>query len=408
VGQCRRVFPALSLLHSAFPALAAAQVTLGTGVLAATTDRPGRDRWRASQVMGSALRIDRPWLALATDGALLRDGRGEWRGVGSLEAAALATGPLGSRLALAASLGEAARDSMLSPSRLVVGARLSRRVGPWGGWLAVDAARPDARYSHTVADFISGAWRQVGSALVSVSLSSRAGAVRGSHYRTRTVALADSVVRDSLGGTPTGPGQPMSDDTAASVVAHRWSEAEGRLFWAGGRWSIDVAVRGRLGAAGVGAAMWATADGAWLLGPRVALIGGVGTGPAGPWSRLPARRHANIGVRLLRGAPITTPLPVELQPVAVAFEVQELSTGVYRVAVRVPRARVVEVTGDFTGWRPVALNRGSGDWWEASLPMTPGTHQINVRINGERWIAPPGATVVDDDFAGVVGVIVVR
>jgi hypothetical protein len=154
--------------------------------------------------------------------------------------------------------------------------------------------------------------------------------------------------------------------------------------------------------------MWATADGALLVSPRLAIVGGIGTAPGGIMSQLPAHRHASLGVRLMRAAPLARALPVELQPVAVDFDVQELAPGQYRVALRVPRARVVELTGDFTAWKPVAMHRSRGDWWEATLPITPGTHQVNVRINGERWVAPPGATVVDDDFAGLVGVIVIH
>jgi hypothetical protein len=154
--------------------------------------------------------------------------------------------------------------------------------------------------------------------------------------------------------------------------------------------------------------MWASADGAVLVSQRIAIVAGVGTAPGGMITRLPAHRHASLGLRLMRAAPLPRALPVELQPVAVGFEVTALAPGRYRVALRVPRARVVELTGDFTAWRPVALQRGRGDWWETTLAIAPGTHQVNIRINGERWVAPPGATVVDDDFAGVVGVIVVQ
>jgi hypothetical protein len=407
VGRYSRASAAVSLLCCSLPALAPAQVTLGTGVRALTSGAPGREGWRANQVVASAFRFDRPWLAFGSDGAVLRDERGAWRGTGSLETAVLARGPGDGRLAIVGSLGEPARDSTLYRSRAVVGARLSRRVGAWGTWLAADAARPAGSNAPPTADFTSGAWRQLGSALVTVSLSSRAFAARGSSLQTNAVALPDSV-SDSLGVPVPHPSHGVAQDSVTGLVARRWSEAEGRLFWAGGRWSLDVAIRGRLAAAGVRAAMWATADAAWLLGPRLALVGGVGTAPSGPSPYMPAHRHASIGLRLMRSTSLGRPLPVELQPVAVAFEVQEVGAGVYRVATRVPRARAVEVTGDFTAWKPVALHRGSGDWWEVTVPMTPGTHQINLRINGERWVAPPGATVIDDDFAGVVGVIVVR
>jgi hypothetical protein len=379
--------------------LASAQMTLGTGLRASSVDALGRDRWRANQVVASVLRLERPWLTIGSDGAVLRNERGVWRTAGSLEAALLTAAPLGARFAIGGSLGEAARDSALHPSRVVVGTRLSRRVGAGGGWLGADLARSGGAHSDN-AHFTSGAWRQLGSALVTVSVSSRSGVVWSSFSRTRK----DTVFVDSLGAPV--PGQATQQDSA--LASRRWPEAQARLYWAGSRWSVDIAVGGRLATMDVGAAMWASADGALLVSRRLAIVGGVGTAPGGMASRLPAHRHASIGVRLMRGAPLSRPLPVELQPIAVAFEVQKLGGSQYRVALCVPRARVVELTGDFTEWKPVALHRGGGDWWETTLPITPGTHQVNIRINGERWVAPPGAAVVDDDFAGVVGIIVVH
>jgi hypothetical protein len=387
--------------------VASAQVTFGTGLRAASVDATGDERWQANQVAASALRLERPWLTLGSDGAVMRDGRGLWRTTGSLEAALFGGAPFGSRLAFVGSAGEPARDSALHPSRLVVGTRLSRRVGGGGAWIGADLTPSRADAGHS-ADLTSGLWRQFRSALISVSVSSRAGASRGPLMPLGPSFGPDSIFVDSAGVPIKRPSQAGSQDSASALVARRWSEAEGRLYWGSGRWSLDLTVGGRLAAAGVGAATWATADGAVLISPRLAIVGGLGKTPGGLASRLPAHRYASLGIRLMRSAPVARALPPELQPAAVGFEVQQLEPGHYRVALRVPRARVVELTGDFTSWQPVTLQRANGDWWEITLPITPGTHQVNVRINGERWIAPPGATVVDDDFAGVVGVIVVR
>jgi hypothetical protein len=386
---------------------ASAQVTLGTGLRAAAFDGLGRDRWLANQVVASAFRFERPWLTLGSEGAVLRDQRGAWRTSGAIEGALLHEAPFATRLALVGSLGEPARDSTLYPSRSVLGTRLSRRIGLGGAWIGADVARSHGAGVHTT-DLTSGVWRQFRSALLTVSVSSRGGASPGPLSSIGLPARQDSIVTDSSGVPVKRPSQTTPQDSANALVARRWSEAEGRLYWGVGRWSLDLAVGARLAAAGVGGAMWATADGTLLVNPRVAIVAGVGTTPGGLASRLPAHRFASFGLRLMRAASISRALPVELQPAATAFAVQAVDSGQYRVALRVPRARVVEVTGDFTSWEPVALHRSSGDWWEVTLPIAPGTHQVNVRINGERWTAPPGATVVDDDFAGVVGVIVVR
>jgi hypothetical protein len=33
---------------------------------------------------------------------------------------------------------------------------------------------------------------------------------------------------------------------------------------------------------------------------------------------------------------------------------------------------------------------------------------MNLRVDGERWIAPPGTATIDDDFNGRVGLVIVR
>jgi hypothetical protein len=74
----------------------------------------------------------------------------------------------------------------------------------------------------------------------------------------------------------------------------------------------------------------------------------------------------------------------------------------------VPNARTVELSGDFTGWKPMALTRAGNDRWEATLPITPGIHRLAIRVDGDAWTPPPGVNAVPDEFQGTVGVIVVR
>jgi hypothetical protein len=75
------------------------------------------------------------------------------------------------------------------------------------------------------------------------------------------------------------------------------------------------------------------------------------------------------------------------------------------IRVRAASAQRVELSGDFTMWRPVALTRETNGWWSTTLPVAPGTYQMNVRVDGGPWIAPPGATTVVDEFGSVVGVV---
>jgi hypothetical protein len=87
--------------------------------------------------------------------------------------------------------------------------------------------------------------------------------------------------------------------------------------------------------------------------------------------------------------------------------VQREALGRYRLRVRMTGAHFVELASDCTGWKPVALSRGDGNDWEVVLPVSAGSHLVNIRVDGGAWIAPPGLVAKSDDFAGVVGVFVV-
>jgi hypothetical protein len=78
---------------------------------------------------------------------------------------------------------------------------------------------------------------------------------------------------------------------------------------------------------------------------------------------------------------------------------------VYRLVIRVERARTVEVRADFTDWQPVALAPvGNGDWW-LTLRVPPGLHQVLMRVDGGEWNAPPGLPVAPDGFGERVGML---
>jgi hypothetical protein len=55
----------------------------------------------------------------------------------------------------------------------------------------------------------------------------------------------------------------------------------------------------------------------------------------------------------------------------------------------------------------VALTRGRGDTWQVTLPLAPGAYRLNIRVDGDAWVAPPGTSTVQDEFNGTVGLVVV-
>ena len=120
------------------------------------------------------------------------------------------------------------------------------------------------------------------------------------------------------------------------------------------------------------------------------------------------RRFVTAGFRL---TPTPFKRPEALDPVrgaAHSFAVEPAGQGRRRFVVRAPHARLVELTGDFTAWRPLTLTRTNAETWEATLALTPGVHHVNIRVDGDRWSAPPGMSTVDDEFAGTVGLLVVE
>jgi 1,4-alpha-glucan branching enzyme len=73
-----------------------------------------------------------------------------------------------------------------------------------------------------------------------------------------------------------------------------------------------------------------------------------------------------------------------------------------------PDVQLVEVSGDFTNWVPVRLEPSDNGWWTATLPIQPGKYQMNLRVNGGKWLVPPGLLSMVDEFGGSVGLLVVE
>jgi hypothetical protein len=136
---------------------------------------------------------------------------------------------------------------------------------------------------------------------------------------------------------------------------------------------------------------------------------GGGRVPANPSRGLPARNYANFGLMLSYSSIPRTTVPVKPLTVAAVkdFEVRALATGTQKITVRVGGVETVEVMGDFSDWTPLVLMRRGRDLWDITLPVTAGVHEINLRLDGGPWLAPPGLPTRRDSFNGDVGLLVV-
>ena len=100
--------------------------------------------------------------------------------------------------------------------------------------------------------------------------------------------------------------------------------------------------------------------------------------------------------------------PLVVRAVASSWTVKRVDERAYEISLRAPGARLVEVSGDFTDWQPVSLQRGGRDRWVAVVSMDPGVHHANLRVDGGVWLPPPGAPTTADGYNGTVGLVVVE
>ena len=76
-----------------------------------------------------------------------------------------------------------------------------------------------------------------------------------------------------------------------------------------------------------------------------------------------------------------------------------------RFALGAPDAERVELSGDFTGWEPVPMERRRGGW-RLTLTLPPGLHHFGFLVDGA-WAVPPGAPGLVDDGWGRLNASVV-
>jgi hypothetical protein len=155
--------------------------------------------------------------------------------------------------------------------------------------------------------------------------------------------------------------------------------------------------------------VWGSAQAAVWVSSQLAVVSAGGREPAQPTRGLPARAFASLGMMLAywpipRGT-VLVESPINLVR---AFEHRPAGEALQRLTARIGGVERVEVMGDFTDWAPVPLVRRGRDSWELLASMGPGVHQINMRIDGGKWFAPPGVPSIKDDFSGEVGVLVIK
>ena len=128
--------------------------------------------------------------------------------------------------------------------------------------------------------------------------------------------------------------------------------------------------------------------------PGVSLLGAAESYPGNRLTGAPGGRAFTAGLSLGVGGPRT---PKRLpRPAGVVGP----GRGLTRLAIAAPRAARVEVAGDWSQWRPQALQRSANGVWYVDVAIAPGAYRYAFRIDGKSWEVPRGMAAVDDGFGG--------
>jgi len=288
-----------------------------------------------------------------------------------------------------------------------------------GLWLGSGVAHPLKVAAVSNVNVSSGGmWTRVGPATLRGSVTS--------FFFTKVVDTVTSAIEPAVNGVPVCA---SSNDAAAELSAamsgstidganagcrreSRLTDLEGSLRWE--HRLLEVTVRGgqRFGDrmdVTPDSRQWISAQTAVWITNQIAAVAAGGREPAQPARGLPARAFGSLGLMLAywpipRGTvPIRTPASLVR-----AFELRSAGAHLQRVTVRIGGVETVELMGEFSDWAPLPMTRRGRDLWELLIPLPPGVHHINMRIDGGQWIAPPGIPSINDGFSGEVGVLVIR
>ena len=298
-----------------------------------------------------------------------------------------------------------------SLSELTTGARVSGGTAMTGAWLGFEAiGRSGFKDAVEQPRIETGGWRRFGDVVITISATRRNASWASMSHFSRTVSGNVAYFDTVSGSWDSIPETRTFNDSARIAAQHRWAETQAGLSWEGRRLAVALAMGGRLASRAVPAGTWGSANLAVRLASPVSLVLGAGAASNARFALDGEHRYVTLGLRL---RPTSSPAPVAdhatMTSASVsAFVIDSLGAGRYRLTVDAPRARRVELTGDFTNWKPVPLARGADGRWALTLALSTGTHRLNARIDGGSWIVPPGLTTMSDDFAGEVGVLVIE
>jgi hypothetical protein len=278
-------------------------------------------------------------------------------------------------------------------SNLHYSALIDRRTRLTGGWLGVATGGSGVQSSRFRVG--TGLWRAV------APFEFEAGLVSGMEQGVTREVTHWTVAPDTFRSHDTTSVNDV-DRLAFSTTAHS------AIRWRFGRMEL-----GAMGGLTLGPRntplRWAQATMHVQASPHVLVMAAYGQRPAASMAFEPAAGgYTMLGVRVAPWASHDWGVPHSTAPVAVRWRAQPLEDGGTVIRLRCHNASRVELAADFTDWAPVTLLSTGNDWWERSVTIPPGLHEVQVRLDGGVWQVPPGLPRTAREFAGDAGVLVIE
>jgi len=322
-------------------------------------------------------------------------------------------------------IGNASRavdERSLGTDQVDVQTRVHLLFSQHGGlWLGGGVARPWRVAVISSADVTdAGAWTKIGDATAKLGVATLTATFTNFSF-SKVASVHDSgAAAVSCGVAPipaaaSSTMRPLFTESATGGACERpsrFSDLEGALRWEAGPLELNAQTGYRFGNAydvTPDSRRWTSAMATIWFTDRVAFIGGGGRQPALPLRGLPARSFGMAGLEVAYSPISRLAVPVSLPHTVLVkkFELQHVNGGMQKIVIRVGGVETVDVMGDFSDWSPLTLVRRGRDLWELNVPVSAGMHQINVRVDGGPWMAPPGLPTMNDSFNGFVGLVVV-
>jgi hypothetical protein len=147
---------------------------------------------------------------------------------------------------------------------------------------------------------------------------------------------------------------------------------------------------------------WGSVDAAAWVTSGVAVVVAAGRTLEDLVRGVPRSNYASVGLRV---SSLPHPRAFELAPRGARVVISR-SGSLARIELLGVSASRVDLRADFTDWTEVAFAR-VGDSWRIERAISAGPHRMLIRVDGGEWIVPVNVARVDDDLAGVVGLITV-